>query len=336
MGKAVLSISLLMISLSIFSQQLNRESFSYEVNGAQIYMYEIDKETETPNFGKLFLAEKYRFNKVGEYIKKDNNNQSIIYYKFQIVPFRSNNLIVDPVKWCQTFSKKVDSIKNPSSKKEIRNAYDCNECYILMELEKSPNSDFDYYVDEANNCITKVEKSKDFIIDRDDFEKVFIIESGRFDKHEKSNEVVKRYTRTFKPTYGSSFSVPFKFRRPVNNQPLRISPSFTLGAYFGFKWRVHRYSPVYIVPTATLGVTSININESTVTGDIEAPDGQILARTASLGLIAQIDQFQIGAVIGWDKPGGEAGQNWVYNDRVWYSFQIGFDFLNLSGDSKND
>jgi len=189
-------------------------------------------------------------------------------------------------------------------------------------------------VDSNNNCIRKVEKTEDYIIDRDDFEKVFIIESGRFDKLESNNEVVKRYTRTFRPTYGSSFSVPFKFRRPVKDEPLRIAPSFTLGAYLGFKWRVHRYSPVYIVPTVTLGVTSIDINESTVTGDSEVPDGQILARTASLGLIAQIDKFQIGAVIGWDKPGGEAGQNWVYNDRVWYSFQIGFDFLNLSGGTK--
>ncbi|MDB4293326.1 hypothetical protein N9954_07960 [Maribacter sp.] len=311
------------------AQQIGKESYSYEVNKSQVYMYEIDKRTEIPDFKKLWLAEQYLFNKVGEYHKKDSQNQSTIYYKFKLVSFKNKNLIIEPLKWCETFSK------NLTSGDKSDKTYRCAECNNLLKPEKFSSTDYDYYEEKDKKCIRKVKKTKDYIIDRDDFDKVFIIESGRFDKHETNNEVVKRYTRTFKPTYGSSFSVPFKFRPSVNEEPLRIAPSFTLGAYLGAKWRMHRYSAVYLVPTITLGVTSIDINESTVTGDAPVSDGQILARTASLGLIAQIDKFQIGAVIGWDKPGGDAGKNWVYNDRVWYSFQIGFDFLNLSGDAKD-
>ena len=50
--------------------------------------------------------------------------------------------------------------------------------------------------------------------------------------------------------------------------------------------------------------------------------------TFGSGLIFQINQYEFGLVGGWDFGTGSAGSDWIYNEKPWVSFAIGYSFLN--------
>tara|TARA_R110002050_G_scaffold188455_8_gene322900 strand:+ start:1819 stop:2718 length:900 start_codon:yes stop_codon:yes gene_type:complete len=294
-------------------------------------MNEKDEKIKNPINKKL--AKQFLFQKVGEFDVEDSSNEAkTTYYEIKLVPFKQDIKITEKeaIKWCQM---RREPSKDRACSAFILSKKDGVNTYIR---NSDISTKFEYFSNESRSHLDRVVKNElEYIIDRNDAFSLFAIESGQFDKHLENKELVRRYWRKPRVAYGPSFSVPFKFRSEVNDEPLRIDPSFQLGGFIGVKWRIHKYSPVYILPLATLGVTNISINESTVKSDVDIPDGQILARTLSLGIVTQIDNFQIGVVLGWDKPGGDIGNDWVYSDRPWYSFQIGFDFLNLNSGEKD-
>ena len=151
-----------------------------------------------------------------------------------------------------------------------------------------------------------------------------------------SNEFIKQRYRIFRPfiSYGAAFSVPFKLRPKTAGQNIKITPELSLGGCLGFKMRLSRDYPIYIsAPVVTLGLATLAINDNnngtTVTDPPEEKkgDGTVLGITGSVGAIFQIKDFQIGLVLGWDRAAGELGKDWIYNNRPWFSFSIGFSFF---------
>lgn len=148
-------------------------------------------------------------------------------------------------------------------------------------------------------------------------------------------QFIRKYYRRRYPSfaYGATFALPFKMRPETHGQNMKLTPEIQLGGYAGCRIRLTRHSDFSItLPTITLGVSTLGVNDNNTINENAsqtdiAPDGLVLGRTVSLGAILQYNNFQMGVVMGWDKASGEIGKNWIYNDKPWYSFSIGFSFL---------
>ena len=217
--------------------------------------------------------------------------------------------------------------------------------FVLKNKIPHPSNNYNIYLIDILNYPEKYKKGKkkDSIINYklkgnttyiniDDNDKLFWIKSEEFDRLEEEKWIVKRYHMYPKFAYGASFSVPFKIRPETDELNMKITPEITLGGYFGLKQRLSRYNDIYLyIPVITLGVTTLGINENNIIKEIgsteETQDGLVLGRTFSVGTIFEFKSFQIGLVGGFDKAGGEIGKDWVYNDKFWYSFSIGYSFF---------
>ncbi len=86
------------------------------------------------------------------------------------------------------------------------------------------------------------------------------------------------------------------------------------------------------VPVVTLGISTMGIYANNTISDHpnstdKTPHALVFRRTISMGLVLQYNQFQLGIITGWDKASGEVGRNWIFNDKTWYPFSIGFNFF---------
>ncbi len=184
----------------------------------------------------------------------------------------------------------------------------------------------------------KISKYRKKYINIDDQDKLYAIKTSDFNSLIENGYIRKRYRTNYHLAYGATFTVPFKIRPEVNDENLRITPEISLGGFLGGKVRINKYKDYFLfLPVLTAGITTININEDNVSMDMEdQEDGLVLARTFSLGAVLELNKFQVGAVIGWDRPGGEIAKDWIYSDRLWYSLSIGFDFFSRSTDKKDE
>lgn len=176
------------------------------------------------------------------------------------------------------------------------------------------------------------QRGSDLYINIIDNDELFWIKSEELDNLLEEEFVLKRYYLHPKFAYGASLSVPFKIRPETDDFNMKITPEITLGGYVGLKQRLSRFKDIYVyIPVVTLGVTTLGINENNIikeTGNNEeVQDGLVLGRTFSVGTIFEFKSFQIGLIGGFDKAGGEIGKDWVYNDKFWYSFSIGYSFF---------
>lgn len=172
--------------------------------------------------------------------------------------------------------------------------------------------------------------------------RLFWMYEEEFDKNLSEKLIVRRYRAPhYSFSYGTNFSIPFKMRPDTGDEPMRITPEFSLGGYVGLRARLSHYHDFFLtIPVVTLGVTTIGINDNNVIKESLSPqeetdDGLVLGRTFSIGTVLEYEGFQVGFVAGWDKAGGDIGKRWIYNDRLWYSFSIGFSFLGGSTEKKN-
>ena len=129
-------------------------------------------------------------------------------------------------------------------------------------------------------------------------------------------------------TYGASLTLPFKYRTKTKGQNIKITPDITLGGFLGARHRISSTKPFYLsLPIVTLGMTTLAINDNNNPSDPDKGDGLVLGITASTGMVFEFDDFQFGLILGLDRAAGELGKDWIYNDKVWYSFSIGYTFL---------
>lgn len=129
------------------------------------------------------------------------------------------------------------------------------------------------------------------------------------------------YSKHFGITHGALF-VPFK-RRPDNG----LSGESSIGYFAGY--RFDTVAGLTLTPIVTAGVSLVNVDDdsaSTVSAT-PADTGVRPAFTWGGGLVlTHLGSFQIGVVYGVDKIGGEAGKNWAYEGKGWYSLMIGYSF----------
>jgi hypothetical protein len=107
-----------------------------------------------------------------------------------------------------------------------------------------------------------------------------------------------------------------------------LTTDVTLGPYIGLTKRLSKRNPFYVTVPATLGLSFININNNTTSNQIMNEEiGVVPGISWSSGLVFQFDNFNLGFVFGKDYASG-IGDDWIYQGKTWYSFAIGYSFLN--------
>ncbi|MYM62413.1 hypothetical protein [Pseudomaricurvus sp. HS19] len=103
--------------------------------------------------------------------------------------------------------------------------------------------------------------------------------------------------------------VPFKLRDGD------LYSDSTIGPYLSYKWEV-------IEILATAGLSQISVSE-VGTEDVESETGL----TAAIGINFEIDKnWDVALLLGADHLSGDKGDEWEYQDDIWISFGIGFNF----------
>lgn len=103
--------------------------------------------------------------------------------------------------------------------------------------------------------------------------------------------------------------VPFKLRDGD------LYSDSTIGPYLSYKWEV-------IEVLATAGLSQISVSE-VGTEDVESETGL----TVAIGINFEIDKnWDVAFLFGADHLSGDKGDEWEYQDDIWVSFGIGFNF----------
>lgn len=227
--------------------------------------------------------------------------------------------------------------------KEI-NAIDNSTFYIIQFLRIKSGSDetVKIIVDGRwkNKKVTKTVEStlkgSAIFINSDDNNKYFWIRKDELDNYMTDDFITKSYkTPNTDISYGANISLPFKLRTETNGQNIKITPDLTLGGYLGVKWRLSHTKPFYLTaPVVSLGLATLSINDNNNPTTPNKGDGTVLGITGSTGLVFQLNDFQFGLMLGWDRAAGEIGKDWIYNNKTWYSFSIGYSFLGNTKDKE--
>lgn len=121
--------------------------------------------------------------------------------------------------------------------------------------------------------------------------------------------------------------MPFKLRPKQSDTKFQMTTDVTIGAYGGIRKRISKYNPTYLTIPVVLGLSFINVNESTTTnvGVADFKSGITPGWTWATGFILQTNRLSLGLVFGRDYTSGYA-DDWIYNNKTWYSFGIGYAF----------
>lgn len=108
-------------------------------------------------------------------------------------------------------------------------------------------------------------------------------------------------------------SVPFK----VRFEPFKVFPGGTLGGFIGRKFVTQRSTSSWI---GFAGLSSIPLNN--INSDVIDTKLGVIFGTGYVWYVT--DDFQLGAVMGWDIFDGVG--DWVYKYQPWVSFNVGYTF----------
>jgi hypothetical protein len=128
---------------------------------------------------------------------------------------------------------------------------------------------------------------------------------------------------------------PIKVRPEENvkgmNYPWELSTDISLGQYLGYRIPLSITNPYYItIPTITLGTSLLSINNSNTIPENDS--STTLGLTWSTGIILDLNGFNIALLLGKDYAPGQAGKNWIYNEKTWFSIGFG---INLTSKNKD-
>jgi hypothetical protein len=368
--KSQLLITFLFSSLLLFSQNQEDSNgkYDYLIDG-HVLFGEYDLSTNIINTtAKKWVSGHYRYNIIGENTFSSGSNE-FEYYLLKILPFKNkfigykkNNSNITHIITQSIGSYKIDSIFQTvkiSLNKDGSKKMDTT--YSHMSYSKFKKNKATVYVDEVIDEVGNITITKDSVdyanvpimkytpykkdyIDVDDENKIFWIKKESFEKQLENGYIKKRYHLNPELAYGASLSIPFKIRPSIGDINMKITPELSLGGFIGGRFRLNRFKNVFLyLPVVTAGVTTIGINtdniiseenttQTTTVNNAIVKDGLVFARTFSVGSFIEYNSFQFGFVLGWDKGGGEVAKDWIYNDQLWYSFSIGYNFLRKADD----
>lgn len=127
---------------------------------------------------------------------------------------------------------------------------------------------------------------------------------------------------------GGQITLPFKIRRSPEHNTFRLTTDVTLGGYIGYTRRISKKHEHYLTVPLTAGLTFINLSDNNTSLDrAEAFDEEVVpGLTWSTGLILQLEKYSLGLMFGKDYA-SSVGDQWEYHGKLWWSFGVGFVFL---------
>lgn len=132
-----------------------------------------------------------------------------------------------------------------------------------------------------------------------------------------SNDSLKdyQYTLDHGATHGL-LVVPFKYRTHDG----ALTGGSTVGYYVGYQ--------KLLFGTATTVLASIGLSP-VATQDVNTKEiDNKWGLTGAVGIVGAFTKgFQLGFVAGYDHLGGNSGKDWPYENNLWWSIAIGFNFM---------
>jgi hypothetical protein len=126
---------------------------------------------------------------------------------------------------------------------------------------------------------------------------------------------------------GGQLTLPFKIRRTQEHNTFKLTTDVTLGGYVGYTRKISEKRDFYLTVPLTAGLTFINVNSNNTTLDLAMTDAEVVpGLTWSTGIILQMDKYSLGLMFGKDYA-SDVGDQWEYHGKLWWSFGIGFVFL---------
>ena len=126
---------------------------------------------------------------------------------------------------------------------------------------------------------------------------------------------------------GGQLTLPFKIRKIHERETFRLTTDVTMGGYVGYTRKLSVQGDYRLTIPLTAGLTFINLNDNNTSAARSETDAAVVpGLTWSTGLILQMDRYNIGLLCGKDYA-SEVGNDWEYHGKWWWSFAIGFVFL---------
>ncbi len=126
---------------------------------------------------------------------------------------------------------------------------------------------------------------------------------------------------------GGQLTLPFKIRKSPENHTFRLTTDVTLGGYVGYTRKISLKKDFFVTIPFTAGLTFINLSDNNTTIARAESDAEVIpGLTWSTGLIFQLEQYSLGLMVGKDYA-SELGDQWEYHGKLWWSFGIGFVFI---------
>ncbi|MCU0445628.1 MAG: hypothetical protein MUE85_12005 [Microscillaceae bacterium] len=233
---------------------------------------------------------------------------------------------------CDCITGALDSLKvKKNAKATLRfNISQLEDDKILQFLQITPPDDKNKVA--INNLETQLQ-AQNFITSKENngiF--CFKVSNKIFERLLNEKKIQKRYVANGCPKIVSgTLLLPLKLRPALNRygqeRPFEFAANISVGPFVGLRWRMsHSRAHFFTIPLF-VGLSPVNINSENSASSTNTEDGLETTIVFSTGLVFQFNDFQAGLLVGRDLVGGERGKNWVYNEKTWFSFGIGYKFL---------
>lgn len=164
--------------------------------------------------------------------------------------------------------------------------------------------------------------------------------------HNKDNETLYRVKLTDLKSYNkiwqqgmtwSTLVLPIKYRPATEFNGTKFERTFStdlsIGPFLGYKFKTGKSYNQFFQFGAFAGPTLIQFPTTVVPNNNQSNQNNItndnlIGFTYGWGIVFQFDQLQIGLINGLDQLGGEKSKQWQYDKKTWWSFAVGYKFLN--------
>jgi hypothetical protein len=209
--------------------------------------------------------------------------------------------------------------------------------FEIVRKERNDAEKYDFVIikflpiinDIVSNAGVKMSlTNNDQYLNSEDNRKYFWIKQDELNNLMEEKAVKKRFKLSSDLAYGANVSLPLKVRPKYLQHNVRFSPDISLGGYLGFRHRISRREAFFVsIPYVSAGLTTLPLTADTDGATPSKGDGIMLGVTGSAGIVFHLKNLQLGFLAGRDKAAGELGRTWIYNNKTWYAFSIGFSFL---------
>lgn len=159
-------------------------------------------------------------------------------------------------------------------------------------------------------------------------DKYYCLDKSTLDAMVNSGEIARKYDRGYKDlVYGLNLTLPLKLRPAIHGFNTTVDKDIQLGGFLGARWRISDSSDYYVdLPVVSIGLTTLSLAKGTVPGAMDTSK-ETMGVSASTGIVVELSDFQLGIMMGVDRATGDAGRDWRYNGKTWYSFGLGYTFV---------